>query len=112
MAGMKIAVGADETALGRACHAPSPPPVSVRTLAARAAEMAGAPPARIGRMPSPLLHLAGLVNPGAREMIEVRYQFEGPFILDSSAAQQAFGFSPTATDVALAETIRGIKAAS
>jgi nucleoside-diphosphate-sugar epimerase len=111
MAGTMIAVGADESAWGRAWHAPSPPPVSIRALAHRAAEIAGAAPARTGRMPSALLRLAGLVNPGAREMIEVRYQFERPFILDSSAAQQAFGFSPTSTDVALAETIRAIKPA-
>jgi nucleoside-diphosphate-sugar epimerase len=111
MAGTMIAVGADASAWGRAWHAPSPPPVSMRALAARAAQIAGTAPARTGRMPAPLLRMAGLVNPGAREMIEVRYQFERPFVLDSSAAQHAFGFSPTATDDALAETIRAIRTA-
>ena len=110
MARTMIAAGADESAWGRAWHAPTPPPVSVRTLAARAATLAGAAPARIGRVPSPLLRLAGLFSPGARELPEMRYQFDRPFVLDSTAAQQAFNLVPASTDEALGETIRAMKA--
>jgi nucleoside-diphosphate-sugar epimerase len=112
MARTMIAVGADESAWGRAWHAPTPPPVPVRTLAARAAQLAGAVPARIGRMPAPLLRLAAFVSPGAREIPEMRYQFDRPFVLDSTAAQQAFNLAPVSTDQALSETIRAMKAAA
>jgi nucleoside-diphosphate-sugar epimerase len=112
MARTMIAVADDESAWGRAWHAPTPPPVSVRALAARAAESAGAVPARIGRMPAPLLRMAGLLNPGAREIVEVRYQFDRPFVLDSTAAQQAFNLAPVSTGEALGETIRAMKAAA
>jgi nucleoside-diphosphate-sugar epimerase len=112
MARTMIAAGADQSAWGRAWHAPTPPPVSVRALAARAAKLAGAAPARIGHMPTPLLRLAGLLSPGAREIPEMLYQFDRPFVLDSTAAQQAFNLAPVSTDQALGETIRAMKAAA
>jgi hypothetical protein len=61
-------------------------------------------------MPSPLLRLAGLFNPGAHEILEMRYQFDRPFILDSTAAQQAFNLVPASTDEALRETIDAMRA--
>ena len=33
-----------------------------------------------------------------RETIEMRYQFERPFLLDSTAAQRTFGLAPTPMD--------------
>ena len=46
-----VAVAAHEKAWGRPWHVPTPPPVSVRALAGRAAELAGAPAARVAKMP-------------------------------------------------------------
>jgi hypothetical protein len=40
----------------------------------------------------------------------MRYQFDRPFVLDSTAAQQAFNLVPASTDEALGETIRAMKA--
>ncbi|WP_422935286.1 NAD-dependent epimerase/dehydratase family protein [Sinomonas sp. P47F7] len=111
MARTMMAVGADESAWGRAWHAVTPPPVSVRDLAARAATLAGTAPARLGRMPLGVLRLAGLFSPGARELPEMQYQFDRPFVLDSTAAQRAFRLAPTPTDEALGETIRAMTAA-
>jgi nucleoside-diphosphate-sugar epimerase len=102
-----VAAAADERAWGRAWHVPTAPAVSVRDLAARAAELAGAPAARVTTMPGFALRLAGLVNPMAREMTEMQYQLRRPFVLDSSAATAAFGIEPAPTDEALRETING-----
>jgi len=63
-------------------------------------------------MPTSLLRLAGLLSPGAREIPEMRYQFDRPFVLDSTAAQQAFNLAPVSTDQALSETIRAMRAAA
>ena len=98
-----IAVAADESAWGRPWHVPTPEPVTVRALATRAAELAGAPQARVAKMPAIALRLAGLFNPGAREMIETQYQWQRPFVVDSTAATVAFGIKPTPTDDALRE---------
>jgi nucleoside-diphosphate-sugar epimerase len=105
-----VAVAADESAWGRPWHVPTAPPLSVRALATRAAELAEAPTAKVGTMPAFALRLAGLFNPAAREMLEVQYQLQAPFVLDSSAATAAFGIEPTSTDDALRETIVGLRA--
>ena len=100
-----IAVAADEKAWGRAWHVPTPEPLTVKALAQRAAELAGAPAARVAKMPRIALRLAGLFNPDAREMIETQYQWQAPFVLDSTAATVAFGIQPTPTGDALREMI-------
>ncbi|WP_027941554.1 NAD-dependent epimerase/dehydratase family protein [Amycolatopsis taiwanensis] len=100
-----VAAAADENAWGRPWHVPTAPPLSIRALATRAAELAGAPAARVAKMPGFALRLAGLFNPSAREMLEIQYQLQRPFVLDSSAATTAFGIEPTSTDEALREMI-------
>jgi nucleoside-diphosphate-sugar epimerase len=100
-----IAVAASESAWGRPWHVPTAAPVSIRALANRAAELAGAPAARVAPMPSFVLRLAGFFNPAAREMLEMQYQLQKPFVLDSSAATTTFGIEPTPTDHALQEMI-------
>ena len=67
-----VAVAADPSAWGRPWHVPTPAPVSVRALATRAAELAGAPEARVAKMPAIALRLAGLFSPDAREMLETQ----------------------------------------
>lgn len=58
------------------------------------------------RLPYPVLWLGGLVNPLLRE---TTYQFDRPYVLDSSATQQALGIEPTALEEALAETLRALR---
>jgi nucleoside-diphosphate-sugar epimerase len=110
VAKLLVAVAADEKAWGRPWHVPTAPPVSVRALAERTAELAGAPRARVRVMPGVLLRLAGLVEPAAREMVEVQYQLRAPFVLDSTAATDAFGLEPAPIDTALREMITGMRA--
>jgi nucleoside-diphosphate-sugar epimerase len=101
-AGRTLAVlGTDERAWGRAWHVPTAPATTLRTAATRLAELAGAPAPRLITMSSAVLRLGGLFNPEAREFVKVRYQFTRPFILDSSAAQEMFGLTPTNLDDAL-----------
>jgi nucleoside-diphosphate-sugar epimerase len=91
----------DARAYGRAWHVPSPPPVSLRQLAIRYAELSGAPAPTLRKAPSSLLRLAALFDAETREFVEVRYQFGAPWVLDSSAAQQTFGLVPSTVDEAL-----------
>ncbi|WP_280668158.1 MULTISPECIES: NAD-dependent epimerase/dehydratase family protein [unclassified Kitasatospora] len=112
MARTLVAVADDESAWGRPWHAPTPPPMSMRELADLAATLAAAPTARTGRMPTALLRLAGLFSADAREIPEVRYQFDHPFVLDSTQATTAFGLAPTPTEEALRETITAARISS
>lgn len=100
-----VTVGTDERAWGRAWHIPTNPAISARALAERIATLAGAPKARINRMPRWVLDALALVVPFIRETKETRYQFDQPFIVDSSAFEATFGIAPTPMDDALKATI-------
>ncbi|MFC4148347.1 NAD-dependent epimerase/dehydratase family protein [Micromonospora mangrovi] len=104
-----VTAATDERAWGRAWHVPSAPAVSVRELAARTAALAGAPAPKLSRLPYAAVWLAGLVNPMARELRETAYQFDRPFLLDSTAFTATFGVAPTPLDDALTEVIAGLR---
>ncbi|WFE59905.1 NAD-dependent epimerase/dehydratase family protein [Micromonospora sp. WMMD712] len=106
-----VRVAAVERAWGRAWHVPSPPAVSARELAARAAALADAPAPRLTRLPYPALWLGGLVNPFVRELRETAYQFDRPFLMDSTAATATLGIEPTPLGSALAQTVAALRAA-
>ena len=90
---------------GRAWHVPTAAPVTMREVAAQVAEIAGAA-AHQPRLSPWLLRKALRVVPLIRELDETAYQFDRPFILVSSQAQQRFGLAPTSWRDALAETVR------
>lgn len=93
--------GTDERALGRAWHVPTGPAVSPMEVAERLCEIAGAPPPRLYEVPRVVFTALGLVSPVMRELRETRYQFDEPYVLDSSAFQSTFGLAPTPLDDAL-----------
>lgn len=108
----QVRLGAESCEWGTQCtwssapwHVPTPKPVSIRTLATRAAELAGAPKARVANMPAIALRLTGLFSPDARELIQTQYQWQRPFILDSTAATVAFGIKLARIADALREMI-------
>lgn len=109
-----IELGRHERALGAAWHVPTAPAISQRSFAEMAARAAGVPTPKLSRVSKPMLLLAGLFVPPAREMIEMSYEFEEPFLVDSSRFEQAFGLGPTPLEEALVETVawwRGRRAA-
>ncbi|MCO1617652.1 NAD-dependent epimerase/dehydratase family protein [Micromonospora sp. CPM1] len=107
-----VAAATDPRAWGRAWHVPSAPPMSMRAIADRAAERAGAPAPRLTRMPYPVLWLGGLADPFAREMRETAHQFAGPFVMDSTAASETFGIEGTPLDRVVDEMVTGLRAAA
>ena len=101
--GRTLAVlGTDERAWGRAWHVPTGPAMTQRFLATRFCEVAGAPVASVAAFPAWALAVAGVFSPQVREFKETRYQFDRPFVLDSSACTSTFGIEPTSLDEALA----------
>ncbi|MFI0487436.1 NAD-dependent epimerase/dehydratase family protein [Actinomadura sp. 9N215] len=93
--------GTDERAWGRPWHVPTGPAVSPLHVAERLCEIAGAPAPRVSALPRPVFNVIGLFNPLVKELRETRYQFDKPFVLDSSAFQSTFGMAPTPMDDAL-----------
>lgn len=96
-----VAVGADERAWGRAWHVPTAPPMTQEELVHRMCSLAGVEAAKVKTVPNFVLTLAGVAVPAMREMKEVLYQFEAPFIIDSSETTDVLGLTHTPIDETL-----------
>jgi nucleoside-diphosphate-sugar epimerase len=100
-----VVLGEREEALGQVWHLPSPETLTTREFVEMIFEEVGKP-ARIQAAPKILLRAMGLFNPGMREMIEMLYEFEEPFVVDHSKFEQAFGEQATPLKEAIGETVR------
>jgi nucleoside-diphosphate-sugar epimerase len=96
-----VTVATDERGLGCGWLVPTNPPLTVRELATRFAEVNGAPPAKVTAIPYPALWAYGAFSPLVRELRVTRYQFTRPFVIDSSVTTATFGLQPVAMDEAL-----------
>lgn len=101
---LTAALATDDRSWGRVWHVPTSEPRTVRQVAGDAAALGGHPQPAVEPFPSVVKRLAK-VSPVVRELDETAYQFERPFVLDSTAATETFGLLPTPWDQALAETV-------
>ncbi len=62
-------------------------------------------PVTIRSVPKLALRALGLVNPTMRELAEMAYQFDEPFVLDTSKYESAFGAAGTPLAAAVATTV-------
>ena len=62
-------------------------------------------PLGVRSVPKLAVRALGLVNPMLRELAEMAYQFDEPFILDTSKYQAAFGAAGTPLADAVAVTL-------
>jgi nucleoside-diphosphate-sugar epimerase len=103
-------LGTADGVTGSAWHLPNDPePWTSRAMTERFFALAGTEP-RIGRLPKLALRAVGLVNPTVRELIEMAYEFEEPFVVDSSRIA-ALGVRATPIDEALTRTFEEYRAA-
>jgi len=94
-----------DEAFSQAWHVPTVPAVSMRRFAELVGEAAATGTPRISRVSRPMLRLAGVFIPGAREVVEMLYEFEDPFILDSSKIERAFGLTATPFATSIPATV-------
>jgi nucleoside-diphosphate-sugar epimerase len=80
---------------GRVWHAPTNAPVTQAQAVADVCRAAGKEPVEVKAWPWALLGLGGYVVPLLREMRETVYQFQRPYVLDSSAIERELGLAPT-----------------
>ena len=93
-----------EEALGQVWHIPAAPPTTARAIVTVASEIVGVPP-RLRVAPRLVLTALGVVNSTLRELKEVRYSFEQPYVVDHSKFERAFGAHPTSHDDAVRQTV-------
>jgi len=100
-----VTLGADQRAWGRAWHVPTAPPLSQRQLVHRMCALADLDPVKVSNMPSLVLKAAGLFVPAIRELKEVAYQLEAPFIIDCAETTTTFELGATPLDETLHATL-------
>jgi nucleoside-diphosphate-sugar epimerase len=99
-------LGEHPDAPGQVWHLPNDPDTrTTRALVDLVYQQAGRPGAKIRTLPPLLLRVLGLANPVLRELVEMQYQFEEPFIVDSSKIANQLGIKATPITQALAATL-------
>ncbi|MFB7463608.1 NAD-dependent epimerase/dehydratase family protein [Streptomyces sp. NPDC056224] len=91
-------VAGEERAWGRAWHVPTEPALSTREMIDRLAARARTAPVAVRRLSPAVLGVASLFSPLIRELKEIRYQFDRPFVVDSGAYEAEFTVRATPVD--------------
>lgn len=99
-----VALADRPATFGRAWHVPTVPAIPIQRFAEMAATAAGKP-LNLTRMSPMTLRFAGLFIPAAGEMVEMLYEFDEPYLLDSSAIERELGLRPTPYEVSIPATI-------
>ncbi|MBT2532633.1 NAD-dependent epimerase/dehydratase family protein [Arthrobacter sp. ISL-48] len=86
-------------------HAPTGPAITQHGLSGAFAEAAGVSTPSVRAIPGWALRATGLFSTDVRELAEMLYQFEKPFIMDSAASESALGLRPTPLPEAAAATV-------
>ncbi len=97
-------LGLDPRSLGHVWHVPNAPAVTSRAFFQMAFDLAERSPKfrKIGMIEMKLL---GLFIPPLREMVEMIYEFDRPFLVDDSKFKTTFGDIATPLSVSLARTV-------
>lgn len=99
-----VTLGERDEALGQVWHAPSAPTITTRQFLEMVFAEAGEKP-RFRVAPRAFVALMGLFNPTIRELKEMLYTFERPYVVDHSRYARAFGDHSTPHPVAIRETL-------
>jgi nucleoside-diphosphate-sugar epimerase len=102
-------IGTHDEALGQTWHVPSNEPITQRELIKIVTQEVGRPTKTSLGTPL-IMRILGLFNPGAREMVEMMYEFTQPFEIDSSKFTKTFGIKPTPLRQQIRETLAWLKA--
>lgn len=95
-----------DDAWGQVWHMPTASPPLTGTEFVSVAARAMDAEARLKILRPWMLRMAGLFNRTIAELIEMLYQYEGPYVFDSSKFNHRFSFSPTPYARGIDETAR------
>jgi nucleoside-diphosphate-sugar epimerase len=104
-------LGTDERAWGRAWHVPSAIRSQREALTDLAAAL-GRPAPKVSGIPWPVLRAVGLASPMMREVVDVRHQFDQPYVIDATATTATFGLTATPWDDVVAASVAAVRTAA
>jgi len=99
-----VTLGEREEALGQVWHVPNVETLTTRQFMMMVFEEIGKPP-RMRGMSRLMMRIGGLFISDAREAVEMMYQFEKPFVVESSKFERTFGEHATPLREAIRQTI-------
>jgi nucleoside-diphosphate-sugar epimerase len=99
-----VTLGTDERAVGQTWHLPGPETVTTRALLELVACELGHP-VGVRAVPHHMLSVLGLLNPRMRRLAEMSYEFEQPFVLDTSKYETTFTTATTPLATAVSHTL-------
>ena len=106
-------LGEHPDAPGQVWHLPNDPNThTTRQLVDLVFQQAGQPRTRLRQIKPWMIRIAALTNRTLRELPEMQYQFEEPFIVDSSKITNTLGVHATPVEQALAETLASYRTAT
>ncbi len=106
-------LGEHPDAPGRAWHLPNDPDTrTTRELVDVVYRLAGQPRTRVRQMPVLLLRAVALTNKTVRELLEMGYQFEEPFVVDSTDMTTLLGAVATPMERGLEQTVDSYRRAA
>lgn len=89
-----VTIAGDDRAWGKPWHVPNAPAVSQREAVQALAAAAGTS-VKVGTVPKAMVKALGWVVPAMRGLTETWYQFDGPWVADSTLTEQTFGLRAT-----------------
>ena len=104
-----VVLGERDAALGKAWHVPNAPVTTTRQFITLIFEELGQP-AKMNAMGKLLMAIGGLFIPGARETVEMMYEFEKDFVVDGSLFTKTFGLQATPYRDGIKATVAWYKA--
>jgi nucleoside-diphosphate-sugar epimerase len=104
-----VILGERDEADGKVWHVPNDHPrMTQGELVRLFAEEAGVEP-KISNMGKLMMSIGGLFIPEAKESVEMMYEFDQPFVIDSSKFEKMFGMKATPIREAVKETVAWYK---
>lgn len=97
-------LGTDERAVGQVWHLPGPETVTTREVLDLVAGEVNHP-VGVRNVPKMAMRALGVFNSTMRELGEMSYEFEEPFILNTTKFQSTFGTAGTPLATAITETV-------
>jgi nucleoside-diphosphate-sugar epimerase len=104
-----VILGERSEADGGVWHLPNPPTVTTRKFIEQVYAVVGNEPG-VSTMPKALVSLVGLFNTNVRELKEMLYEFEEPYVVDSDKFVKAFGDHSTPHTESIPATVEWFRA--
>jgi len=97
-------LGVRDEAVGAVWFAPHAPELTQGDMVVGICRELGREPALSVISPT-MMRLAGLFSPGAKETVEMLYEFTQPFVVDASRIEGEFGLTATPSDEGIRRTV-------